>query len=327
LRSPILSALNIGLFTDAFPDWSLPETLDWLRREAPSVTHVEIGTGGYSPVPHCDVGALLRANAARKAWLDSITSRGYEISALNVSGNPLHPRRDLAEKHDRDLRDTIRLAAALGVDRVVAMSGNPGPPGRPSDVPYFAAGGWLPEYTEIAVWQWEKKVKPYWEEMSAFARHEHPALRICFELHPGTYVYNTTTFKLAEPLGDNLGVNLDPSHFFWQGMNPLAIIPEVGSRVGHVHGKDTRMLPENIALNGVLDNRWLGEPKEMPWLFATVGEGHPATWWHAFVRVLAGVGFDGTISIECEDPLIDTETSVRRSAELLSEAVRLTSRE
>ena len=316
--------MNLGLFTDAFLKWSLTEVLDWLRREVPSVTRIEIGTGAYSPAPHCDMRALLRSSRRRKAWLQSIRARGYEISALNVSGNPLSPRPEVARAHDRALRDTIRLAAALGVDRVVAMSGCPAAPGRGrADAPHFAAGGWLPDLEHIADWQWETKVRPYWVEMVEFARTEHQALQICFELHPGTYVYNTTTFRLVEALGTNMAVNLDPSHFFWQGMDPLAIIAALGDRIGHVHGKDTSMFPKNMALNGVLDNRWLGEPNEMPWLFATVGDGHPAEWWDRFVRTLTDQGFDGTISLEYEDPLVDAETSVRRSAELLAAAMNL----
>jgi sugar phosphate isomerase/epimerase len=319
--------VNLGLFTDAFLKWSLTEVLDWLRREVPGITRVEIGTGGYSPVPHCDVPGILRGVRRRKMWLESIRGRGFEISALNVSGNPLHPRPEVGRRHDRELRDTIRLAAALGVDRVVAMSGCPGPPGRSrADVPFFAAGGWLPEYEHIADWQWETKVRPYWEEIVEFARREHPELKVCFELHPGTYVYNLATFRLVEPLGTNLAVNLDPSHFFWQGMDPLAIVRALGPRIGHVHGKDTRMLAGNVALNGVLDNRWLGKPEEMPWLFATVGDGRPAAWWRSFIEALAAAGFDGTISLEYEDPLVDGESSVRRSAELLEAALEIPAR-
>lgn len=313
--------MKLGLFTDAFLNRSLDEVLDWLHREVPGITMVEIGTGGYSPAPHCDMRTLLRNSGKRKKWLEGIRSRGYEISALNVSGNPLHPRSDVAKLHDGHLRDTIRLAAALGVDRVVAMSGNPGPPGRQADVPHFVAGGWLPEYEHIATWQWENKVKPYWEQMVEFARTEYPTLKICFELHPGTYVYNTATFNLARMLGENIAVNLDPSHFFWQGMDPLAIIAAVQGRIGHVHGKDTRILRENVALNGFLDNRWLGPPNEMPWLFATVGDGRPAEWWRKFVATLSEHGYDGTISLEYEDPLVDGETSVKRSVEVLAPAL------
>jgi sugar phosphate isomerase/epimerase len=316
--------VKLGLFTDAFPKLSLIEVMDWLRREVPTISRIEIGTGAYSPAPHCDMRSLLRGGRRRKAWLDSIRSRGYEISALNVSGNPLSPRPDVARRHDRDLRDTIRLAAQLGVDRVVAMSGCPAGPGRGrADAPHFAAGAWLPDLEHVADWQWETKVRPYWEQMVTFAHREYPELQICFELHPGTYVYNVPTFRLVEALGSNLAVNLDPSHFFWQSMDPLVIIGALGAKIGHAHGKDTRMLPENLALTGVLDNRWLGEPMEMPWLFATVGDGRPAEWWNRFVQALAGEGFDGTVSLEYEDPLVDAETSVKRSAALLAEAMQV----
>src|SRR2546430_10891721 len=62
----------------------------------------------------------------RSGWRKPIEDAGLGISALNVSGNPLHPNPDLALRHDADLRQAIRLAAELGVDRIVAMSGCPG---------------------------------------------------------------------------------------------------------------------------------------------------------------------------------------------------------
>jgi len=54
--------MKLGLFTDAFLKWSLAEVLDWLGREVPSITRVEIGTGAYSPAPHVDMRALLRGS-------------------------------------------------------------------------------------------------------------------------------------------------------------------------------------------------------------------------------------------------------------------------
>ncbi len=65
------------------------------------------------------------------------------LDALNAWGNPLHPDPDLARRHDHDLRQAIRLATALGADRVVAMAGCPGG-SRADHTPHFGAGGWLP---------------------------------------------------------------------------------------------------------------------------------------------------------------------------------------
>src|SRR5256885_13134009 len=143
--------LRIGVVREAFLDRPLDETLAWLRRAAPEITHIEVGAGGYAPHPHCDVAGLLASASARSAWLDGIARRGLGISALNAWGNPLHPDAGLARRHDEDLRNAIRLAAALGVTRVVAMAGCPaGPPGDQG--PHFGAGGGSGEHTsEIQV--------------------------------------------------------------------------------------------------------------------------------------------------------------------------------
>jgi sugar phosphate isomerase/epimerase len=316
--------MRIGLFTDALPDRPLPQLLDWLRKAAPNVTRIEIGTGGYSPAKHADMALHLRDEAERRRWHKLITDHGYQLSALNVSGNPLHPDPDYARRHTDDLRDTIRLAALLGVDRVVCMSGCPGAGPDDRRAPFFPAGGWLPDLEKIADWQWRERVLPFWREMGEFIAHEHPGLLICFELHPGTYVYNTNTFGMIREVSPNLGVNLDPSHFFWQGMDAIAVVKAVGDRIGHAHGKDTLEIPANKAQNGMLESRMPGDPTLMPWNFSTVGrgDGRPVTWWTRFVEALAGKGFDGTISIEFEDPFVPVEDSIVEAANALEVAMR-----
>jgi sugar phosphate isomerase/epimerase len=310
------SLIRIGLLTDAMPDRSLDEVAAWAAG-TDVIRDLEIGVGGYSSAPHCNATELLRNPRALRGWQASIEHCGLGVSALNVSGNPLHPDPELAGPHDNDLRQAIRLAAALGVNRIVAMSGCPGAGPADRSAPHFSGGGWLPDLERIAEWQWRERVAPYWIEISAFARREHPGLMICFELHPGTYVFNYETFSRIQQLGSNLGVNLDPSHFFWQSMDPLAIVQALGDRTGHVHGKDTTLHEQNVALNGILDNRWPHPPGDMPWNFATVGRGHDVEWWRRFIGLLRDQGFSGTISIEYEDPFVPVEDSVLESARLL----------
>jgi len=303
------------------PDRTLAEVVAWTSRTG-LFQDVELGVGGYSPVPHCSPVELLGHGDAVRQLKEVVERGGLGISALNVSGNPLHPNPDLAKRHDQDLRSAIRLAAELGVDRVVAMSGCPGAGSSDRIAPHFSAGGWLPDLEGIADWQWRERVAPYWEEVAAFAHSEHPTLLICFELHPGTYVYNVETFRRIRAIGSNLGVNLDPSHFFWQSMDPLAIIQALGADIGHVHGKDTTMNAGRLALNGLLDSRWPNPPDEMPWNFATVGRGHDREWWGQFTALLVQSGFRGTISIEYEDPFVPVEESVLESARLLAAVTR-----
>jgi sugar phosphate isomerase/epimerase len=309
--------IRIGFLTDGMAARSLEHVAGWAARTG-LIQDVEIGVGGYSPAPHCDAAELLGDPEGLRRWRAILADAGLGLSALNVSGNPLHPNPDVAGRHDRDLRNAIRLAAAAGVDRVVAMSGCPAAVAGDGGAPHFSGGGWLPDLEGIAESQWRDRVAPYWSEMSEFARREHPDLVICFELHPGTYVYNVHTFTLIKELGSNLGVNLDPSHFFWQSMDPLLIIHALGDRIRHVHGKDTTINAHALALNGVLDNRWPNPAAEMPWNFATVGRGHDAKWWERFVGALRDQGYSGTISIEYEDPIVSVEESVLESARLLS---------
>ena len=313
-------AVRIGLLTDALPERSLPEVVEWAARTE-LIQDLELGVGGYSAAPHLDAAQLLADLASVRPWRKPFDDAGIGISALNVSGNPLHPNPEIAERHDRDLRTAIRLSAELGVNRIVAMSGCPG--AGPSDrhAPHFSGGGWLPDLERISEWQWREKVAPYWTEVAALARTEHPHLAICFELHPGTYVFNHETFMRMCHLSDNLSVNLDPSHFFWQSIDPLAMVPALGDRVAHAHGKDTTLNEARLSLNGVLDTRWPSPPDDMPWNFATVGRGHDKAWWRKFVGLLQDEGFQGTISIEYEDPFVPAEESILESARLLSEVI------
>jgi sugar phosphate isomerase/epimerase len=315
--------MRIGLLTDAMPDLPLDEIVGWLRAEVPLISRIEIGTGAYSPARHADLHRLLTDSAARDRWLGMIRGAGLELSALNVSGNPLHPDHAYAARHDQDLRRTIQLAALLGVDRVVAMSGCPGAGPGDRHAPHFPAGGWLPDLEKIAARQWNDVVMPYWTELSAWAAAAAPAVQICLELHPGTWVYNVNTFSMIRGIGENLGVNLDPSHFFWQGMDAIAVVEAVGDRIGHAHGKDTLEIPANKALNGMLESRMPGDPAQMPWNFATVGQGRDVAWWTGFVAAMAGRGFDGTISIEYEDPFLAPKASIAEAARVLAEAMRV----
>jgi sugar phosphate isomerase/epimerase len=307
-------AIRLGLVTEAFIDRPLEAVMDWLVRAAPQITDLEIGAGCYAPPGHCDRAALLADGSARQRWLDAIERRGLRVGALNAWGNPLHPQ--IGAQHDAELRETIRLAAELGVDRIVAMAGCPGAAdGDP--VPHFAGGGWLPYLEGIYEWQWEARIEPYWSELSAFALREHPQLVICLELHPGTVAHNVDTFERLAALGDNLAANIDPSHFFWQHMDTEAIVGRLGGRVGHAHAKDLAFQAEHLALNGLLDQRWPHDPERLPWNFATVGEGHDADWWSAFTGWLAPTAAH-TIAIEHEDPFVPAEEGVVRAAEALS---------
>jgi sugar phosphate isomerase/epimerase len=309
--------LRLGIVTEPLAADTLTDIMDWLVREVPEVTDLEIGTGGYAPVSHCDMPLLLRDTGQRKAWSREIETRGLRLAALNVWGNVLHPDAAIARKHDRDLRDTIRLAAETGTDRIVAMAGCPA--GAPGDsTPHFSGGGWLPYLEDVYARQWRDRISDYWSDLARFAHAAHPGLMICLELHPGTIAYNVDTFERLAALGPAISANIDPSHFFWMGMDGNRIVKRLGSRIGHAHGKDVLFQADQLALNGLLDNRWPKPPVEMPWNFATVGRGKDAPWWQAFLADLDRAGKVTTIAIEHEDPFVPPRAGIIEAARLLA---------
>lgn len=310
--------MKLGIFTDGLLHLPFEAALDQIA--ALGIQAVEIGTGNFSPAPHCDLAKLLHDDAALGKFQDAISSRGLTISALNCSGNPLHPRADKSKHDSQVIHDTILLAERLSLNRLVLMTGCPGTP-TSTDFPNWVQMTWPEDFVELLNWQWDSVAIPYWKEMAAFAE-QHGVTRLCFELHPGMLAYNVSSFgRLRAAVGATAGVNLDPSHFFFQSMDPLEIIKTLGDAIYYVHAKDTRVDPRNTALYGAMDLRFPLPPREMTWVYRTVGYGHSAGYWADFVSALKSIGYDDVLSIEHEDPLIDAELAVERAVRLLQSVI------
>ena len=308
--------MRIGVFSDSTLHLSLDDSLG--RYQEWGITAVELGTGNFSPAPHLHLPEMLEDAGARSRLLANLDRRNIVLSALNCSGNPIHPRAEVAAHDSQVIRDTIRLAAALGVDRVVTMSGCPGEPG--GSHPNWVTFTWPPHFEELLKWQWDEVILPYWTETAAYARSL--GVVLCFEMHPGMSVYNTASlFRLRDAISDTIAANLDPSHLWWQGMDPLEVVRALGSAVGFVHAKDTRIDPTRTGINGCLDTTLPAVPATMPWVFRAVGYGHGAAWWRDFISVLQMNDYDGVLSIEHEDPLMGMEDGTRMAAEFLKPLV------
>ncbi len=115
--------MKLGMITDSVPDLDFQAMLALARRVG--LDSVEFGCGNWSSAPHLDRPKLLADKTARDAFVGAIADHGLQISALNCSGNQLHPGQP-GQAHDQVVRETIQLAGLLGVERVVMMSGCPG---------------------------------------------------------------------------------------------------------------------------------------------------------------------------------------------------------
>lgn len=309
--------MKIGVFTVLLSDRPLEEALDYVRDAGCEA--VEIGCGGYPGDAHCKPAELLADAGARDEFRKNIEERGLEISALSCHGNPLHPEDVVARRDDASFRDTVRLASELGVGTVVTFSGCPGD-SEGSKRPNWVTCSWPPDFLEVLEWQWSEKVAPYWQEAASFARER--GVRVAIELHPGFVAYNTDSFlRLREIGGETVGVNFDPSHLFWQGMDPLVCVRELKEAIYHVHAKDTWVDPANTRRNGVLDTGSYTDERRRSWIFRTVGYGHGPEFWRAFASELRMAGYDGAISIEHEDSLMSVNEGFTKAVASLKDAL------
>jgi sugar phosphate isomerase/epimerase len=192
------------------------------------------------------------------------------------------------------------------------MSGNPGD-GPAATTINWVWYPWPPDAVALLERQWAEAI-PFWTTMARFSE-DHGVTKIAFELHPLHLVYNVPTLeRLRAIVGPVLGANIDPSHLFWQQMDPIAVIRALGPAVHHVHLKDTVLNPDQLALAGVLDQRSFADPEERAWVFRTIGRGHDAAFWRSFVTALRGVGYDGALSIENEDASLPPAEGVAEAA-------------
>jgi sugar phosphate isomerase/epimerase len=305
--------MKLGVFTVLFGGQPLEKALDYIC--ASGLEAVELGVGGYPGSAHCPVDDLLASKAKAAGYKKRITDRGLEISALSCHGNPLHPDAAVAKEDRETHRKAVRLAEMLGVPVVVNFSGCPGA-GPKDTTPNWITCPWPPYFSEALAWQWEKKLIPFWSAEAKFAK-DHGVV-IGFEMHPGFPVHSTETLlKLRKACGPTLGANFDPSHLFWQGMDPLVSLKALGKAVFHVHAKDCRVDPENTALNGVLDTKHYGDVLGRSWVFRTVGYGHGEGFWRDFVSTLRLIGYDGAISIEHEDSLMSVNEGFQKAVAFL----------
>jgi sugar phosphate isomerase/epimerase len=305
-------AVDLCLYTDSVPELTLDQALELAA--AVGASAVEVAAGGQSSAPHMRVFELLDDAVARRAFADKISTRGLRLAAINCSAWPMHPR--YGHEQLEVMRAAVRLAADLEVEKIVAMSGLPGDSNSGRIINWITYP-WPSDAYAVLDEQWEQALD-VWAEFAAFAA-EQGITRIALELHPLQLVYNVPTLlRLREAIGPMIGANVDPSHMFWQQMDPVSVVSALRNAVYHVHLKDLEARTDQLALAGVLDSRPFADPDHRAWIFRTVGQGHGSEFWTAFLTALHDIGYHDVLSIENEDPTQSAEEGVREAARFIT---------
>jgi len=229
------------------------------------------------PGTHIDSHAVLADEGeAVKGLLDA---HGVGISALACFVDITDPDEQTRTENIDLLNTTIEAANVLGVDVVTCIPGKP-LPGKTRNETITTVGADV--------------LGPIAEKAEA------NSVKLAFEIWWATNVRNLdnwqTLFDTIPSMA--LGLNFDPSHLYWQGIDIYMAIDEFGDRIYHTHAKDCEV-KEHVL-------RRVGNQEERAW-WRYVIPGFGAIDWGLYLSALRGVGYDGVLSIEHEDKFFEAE--------------------
>jgi sugar phosphate isomerase/epimerase len=324
--------MKLGVYTAVLHDKPLREALRLIKDLG--LESAEINSGGFVPEPHLP-SDLLTSDTARQEYLGEFDAAGVELTALNCNGNPLDPNPARREKHAADILRSIEVAAALGVKRVVTMSGTPGTDAGASR-PAWNVLPWDSAYLDVRDYMWNEVAIPFWRTVQERAAHFD--VKVALEMHPHNIVYNPATLErlVTEIHATHIGAEMDPSHLFWQGIEPVEAVDHLGSLVFNAAAKDTRINPA-ARVNGVLNDVGFTRPdpnasgtvplggpyvlsawpKASSWDFVAVGRGHDVAWWSRFLAALERVDAEMAVNIEHEDAELGQFEGLESAAKVL----------
>jgi len=238
----------------------------------------------------------LGAHLVGQAVCDPIDARHQRILPPEIwgDGDPMGVRARAAAR----MEDTARAAAAFGVTQVNGFTGSPiwhllysFPP---NDFEQVERG-----YTEAAE-RWAPILDVF----------EREGVRFGLEVHPTEIAYDfVTTRKTLAAIGgrESFGINLDPSHFVHQYLDPAQFAREFADRIYHVHVKDAKRRLDGR--RSVLASHLEFGDRGRGWDF--VSPGHGDVDFEALIRALNRIGYSGPLSIEWEDSGMDREWGAR----------------
>ncbi len=278
--------MKLGFVSAILPDYTLEQVFRHARDAGFSGVELMCWPPGkaerrYAGVTHVDVTDLSRGAIDRIR--DLVALQQVEISGLGYYPNPLSADAAEAEVAASHLRRVIDAAQALGVGVVNSFVGRD--PARSVD------DNW-PRFLEV------------WRPLVAHA--ESHGVKIAIENCPMLFTRDewpggknlATSPAIWRRMFDDIdspafGLNYDPSHLVWQGMDYLAPIVEFKDRIFHVHAKDARIDRAALDRHGVLSYPKLWHTPKLPGL----GDVR----WGAFFAALGDIGYDGHVAIEVED--------------------------
>jgi len=295
---------NFGLLTAILDGWSFEETVDIASEMGFECLEVACWPAGkaerrYAGVSHINAERVLENGEYAKYVKDYIEGKGMHISSLAFYPNTMDP--DLAKRSAAiaHLEKLIRASAKLGVNMVTTFIGRDQYKTEEENIDLFKEI-WLP-IIKLA------------EDCGVKVAIENCPMLFGADQWPGGQNLMCTPViyrKLFEIIpSPNFGLNFDPSHYVWQGLDYLQTVYEFKERLFHIHFKDIKLYPEKLRQCGVLAYPLDYMSPKIPGL----GDVD----WGAFVSALNDIRFNGDAVIEVEDKSFeDSKEDILKSIRL-----------
>ena len=258
----------------------------------------------YASVCHVDVTNFTDADVGR---IHELTHKyGVGLSGLGYYPNPLDPDVDHRRTVVDHLKKVIDAAAKLSLGLVNTFIGRDPSNSVDDNWPLFRS-----LWPDIVRHAESRGVKIGLENCPMlFSKDEWPGGK---NLAISPAIWNAVFREIPSP---NLGLNYDPSHLIWLHIDPVRCIRDFGSRIVHVHAKDTRIDSDRLYSVGILGLGW--HTAKLPGL----GDAN----WGAIFSALTDAGYKGAVCIEVEDrayegSLADRKRALRQSKRFLEQFV------
>jgi len=270
--------VKLGFLTACLKELSLEELVEWAKErgfEALEVACWPRVSGRDYFASHIDV-ANLKAGEVKELFKNN----GLEISSLAYYDNNLAPDPSAREAKHNHLKKVIDAAKELEVELVGTFIGRD--PGKTIEENFKEVARAFPP---LATYAKERGVRLMIENC--------PMQNWQFEVLIGNIAYNPQTWEKLFEILPEVGLNFDPSHLYWQGIDYLDCIRRFKDRILHAHAKDAEIADRECSKNGIFGAGW--------WRHRLPGLG--GIDWAEFISALQENGYDGVLSIEHEDPV------------------------
>jgi len=299
--------MKFGLLTAILDGWTFEEAVDIASEMGFKCLEVACWPAGkaerrYAGVSHIDAERVLEDDAYAEYVKNLVASKGIEISSLAFYPNTMDPNLEKREAAIAHLKALIRASAKLGVGMVTTFIGKDQFKTIEENIELFKE-----IWPDIIAYAAERQVKIGIENCPMlFGRDQWPGGQ---NLMCSPAIYR----KLFEIIpSSNFGLNFDPSHYVWQGMDYIKTIRDFKERIFHIHFKDIKLYPEKLAECGVLAYPLDYMSPKIPGL----GDVD----WAAFVSALNDIRYSGDAVIEVEDKAFEG------SSEDILKSIRLSKR-